>query len=938
MQKKRHQKIKIIQLKKTDKDLRIPGCCGCFVVFCLIIYFFPNHFRYIFYAVFPRPEKAGVPCEDLMKEKAKQPCRAIAVYNADGFTIDSIHLEKGDDPVFHTKFHDNIKSNPWKTLYELAFGNKAINDTQHEASILFMTEIARQAVYDISHSPEVDLTRLALPPTDETLHKLLRSVPFVTGYEFVNSLWIRNIYTGITDIFNAEFAHFDGGIEDYFKSKNSEIIVAGKVHFHLVEHLSEDYPFAFLATYSDMDPDKRVRHVPLKNALERHRNQEELLGLLSAVSRAADKSSFISELLESGELFSPLKFTADEAYTFLKETPLYEECGVLCRIPNFWKKKYKTRLNISIGEKEPSAVGLQALMAFSPEIYLGGEPFTREEVQALLADTSGLAYLKGKWVELDRNKLQSLLSAFDELDGKNISLADAIRMQSGLMDTGVETEDTEIEITNGEWLNTLRERMQDPAKIARESTGVNFQGDLRHYQADGLNWLNFMIKSRFGALLADDMGLGKTVQVLALLNSLRPGSVKTLLIIPASLIQNWKKEAERFAPELKVRILHSGETTFTTDEADLFITTYGMVYRVEKLFDIEWDLLILDEAQAIKNHGNKQTKAVKSLSAKGKIAMTGTPVENRLSDLWSIFDFLNQGLLGSAKEFGTFAKSLKENISGYEKLRRTVSPFILRRLKTDKSVIDDLPDKIEIMQFTTLARKQVVLYNQLVGELARAMEDKDLQGINRRGLILAGIMKFKQICNHPDHYVGSGGFLPRHSGKFEALEEISRTVREKRERMLVFTQFKEMTKPLADFLETVFERKGLVLHGSTSVKERGRLVEQFNGESYVPFMVLSLKAGGVGLNLTGANHVVHFDRWWNPAVENQATDRVFRIGQQKNVNVYKFVTTGTVEEKIDTIIAQKQKLADDVISVSSGENWITEMSNDELIDLFRLEV
>ena len=873
-----------------------------------------------------------------MKEQINQSCKAIAIYTVDGFTVDRNQLEKNDDPIFHTKFYESIKSKPWQTLYDLPFSSKAIDDALYDTSILFILEIAKQAIYDISHSPDVDLTRTALPPTDETLHRLLHGVPFVTGCEFVNLLWIRNIYTKITTVFNAEFADFGKSVEDYFQSKNPEITVAGKVHFHLVEHRSEECPFAFLATYSDMDSNNNVCHVPLKNALERRRNQEELLGLLSAVSRAADRSIFISDLLENGELFSPLKFTPQEAYIFLRETPLYEECGVLCRIPNFWKKKYNSRLSVSIGEKEPSAVGLKALMAFSPEIYLGDETFSREEVEALLAETTGLAFLKGKWVELDRDKLQSLLSAFDELNGKDISLAEAIRIQSGLTDAGADTQDIEIEITNGQWLNALREQMLNPAKISQETTGTGFKADLRHYQAEGLNWLSFMIKSDFGALLADDMGLGKTVQVLALLNSLRLNSVKTLLIIPASLIQNWKKEAEKFAPDLKIKILHSGETEFTTGEADLFITTYGMVSRLEKLADKEWDLLILDEAQAIKNHGNKQTKAVKSLLAKGKIAMTGTPVENRLSDLWSIFDFLNKGLLGSAKEFGNFAKSLKENTFGYEKLRRAVSPFILRRLKTDKSIINDLPDKIETMQFTTLTKKQVLLYNQLVGELSHAMEDTSMSAINRRGLVLAGIMKFKQICNHPDQYIGSGGFLPKHSGKFEALEEICQTIREKHERVLVFTQFKEMTKPLADFLETVFEREGLILHGSTSVKERGELVERFNGESYVPFMVLSLKAGGVGLNLTSANHVVHFDRWWNPAVENQATDRAFRIGQQRNVNVYKFVTSGTVEEKIDTIITQKQKLAEDVISVSSGENWITEMSNDELIDLFRLEV
>ncbi|MCL1919138.1 MAG: DEAD/DEAH box helicase [Peptococcaceae bacterium] len=905
-----------------------------------------------------------------------------AIYTRDGFNIDKIlpdkttaskkpsSAKKDEKPkdvsaAGQIEFYEAMKTRPWQTLYEAAFGgrdaydisNTLLPNTDRDPSVLFLIEIAKRVIYDISHNPDADITRAALPPTEEALFELLRGVPFVLGCEYVNLLWIKNVYTNIANVFNTEFAEFNSGIEAYFKTKNPELNVAGKVYFHLVEHKGEDFPFAFLATYSDASHNNgnnnnthsqnrkstnynNVRHVPLKNALERHKSQEELLGLLSAVSRAADQSDFISDLIESGELFSPLKFTPEEAYTFLKETPIYESCGVLCRIPNFWKKKYTARLSLSLGGKEPSAVGLDALMTFSPEIYLGDEVFTREEIEKLLAETSGLAFLKGKWVELNRDKMQSLLAAFDELDGKDISLADAIRMQSGLMETGADVEDADIEITNGQWLAGLQERMLNPAAIRQDPKtlpGESFQADLRHYQTVGFNWLNFMIQCRFGALLADDMGLGKTVQILALLDSLRPQEVKTLLIIPASLIQNWRKEAERFTPKLKLKILHSGGTEYTAQEADIFITTYGMVSRIEKLAETPWDLLILDEAQAIKNHGNKQTKAVKALSAKSRIAMTGTPVENRLSDLWSVFDFLNQGLLGSAKEFGTFAKSLKENTAGYEKLRKAVSPFILRRLKTDKSIIDDLPDKVETLQFTILSRKQALLYNQLVEDLSRAMADPEMPAINRRGLILASIMKFKQICNHPDQYIGSGEFLPKYSGKFETLEDICQIIREKRERVLIFTQFKEMTGPLAGFLETVFEREGLILHGGTHVKKRGELVERFNGEGYVPYMVLSLKAGGVGLNLTAANHVVHFDRWWNPAIENQATDRAFRIGQQKNVNVYKFVTTGTIEEKIDAVIAGKQKLAGDVISASSGEKWITEMNNDELFELFRLE-
>ncbi|MDR1530792.1 MAG: DEAD/DEAH box helicase [Clostridiales bacterium] len=867
--------------------------------------------------------------------------KPIAIYTQNGFYVDKAPLEKGDDAQFQARLYEELAASPFETLYGRAFLHKGGCDV----SIQFLIEIAAKVISDISRDPDADTRRAAAEPGSETLLELLRAVPFVTGCEFVNLLWISKVYQNISAVFTAEFSDYSGSAEEYFKSKNAEINVAGKVYFHLVENKDESYPFAFLATYSSGDKNN-VTHLPLKNALEQRKSQDELLSLLSAVSRAADKSEFVSELIESGELFLPLKLTAKEAYTFLKETPVYEECGVLCRVPNFWKRRQNTRLRVSVGAKEPAAVGLEALVAFSPEIYLGDESFTREEIEALLSETRGLAFLKGKWVELDQEKLRSILAAFDNLTGQELSLADAIRMQSGLSGPAETEPDTEIEITNGQWLELLREQMVHPEKISPQDIPGTFHAILRHYQHVGFNWLNFMIKARFGALLADDMGLGKTVQILALLDLLRNSGVKALLIIPASLIQNWRKETEKFAPGLRLKILHkdggrvSGGIDFDLEEADLFITTYGMAMRIEKLTAITWDLIILDEAQAIKNHVNKQTKAVKSLTAKGKIAMTGTPVENRLADLWSIFDFLNKGLLGSQKDFDAFAKSLKDNTAGYEKLRRVVNPFILRRLKTDKTIISDLPDKVETKQYTTLGKKQAALYNQLVNELRHAWQSNaaEMPPVQRRGVILASIMKFKQICNHPDQYLGTGEFSKKHSGKFETLEEICQTIRDKRERVLVFTQFKEMTKPIADFLTAVFEREGLILHGETPVKKRGELVDRFNAEEYVPFMVLSLKAGGVGLNLTSANHVIHFDRWWNPAIENQATDRAFRIGQQKNVMVYKFITTGTIEEKIDTMIEGKQKLANDVIMASAGENWITEMSDEELFNLFKLEV
>jgi len=387
---------------------------------------------------------------------------------------------------------------------------------------------------------------------------------------------------------------------------------------------------------------------------------------------------------------------------------------------------------------------------------------------------------------------------------------------------------------------------------------------------------------------------------------------------------------------MNVKILHGKiqEIDFQSNTDDfLYITTYGMAVRLEQLKEVNWDLIILDEAQAIKNHGTKQTKVIKQLKASSRIAMTGTPIENKLSDLWSLFDFLNAGLLGTPKEFTTFTKRLNDNNQDYARLRKIVNPFILRRLKTDRSIISDLPEKTEIKEYSTLTKKQIILYTTLVKEISTKLEE--VEGIQRKGLVLSSIMKFKQICNHPDQFLGQEEFISKNSGKFERLKEICETIYEKRERVLIFTQFKEMTEPLSTFLETIFQKKGFVLHGGTPVKKRNEMVEQFNGEEYIPYMVLSIKAGGVGLNLTAANHVIHFDRWWNPAVENQATDRAFRIGQTKNVMVYKFVTTGTIEEKIDEMIASKEQLAGDILS-STGENWITELDNKELIELFSI--
>ena len=864
----------------------------------------------------------------------------VAVFTESGVILDT-EAATGKNPYQNDKLLAEFALAPYNALLHFGFADA---DPQMTQSLSYLHKIASLFVRTQSRNPEIDITRSAIKPDADETRALIQNAPYAVGAEHIGAIWVFTMWENLSKAFDGELSGFDGDASQYLLAHNSNINVAGRVFFHLVENNAGDYPFAFLATYSRKPPGgDRAEHVPLKNALHEYKdNRDLLLQLLTTVSRAADRSEFISELTESGELFSPLRFTVKDAYAFLREIPLYEECGIMCRIPDWWKKKYnKIGVSAVIGEKQPSRVGLDALLSFNPALTVDGVAITREELEELISQSAGLSLLKGKWVEVDHDKLRAVLDAYDKLGAQSgaMSLADALRMQMGLGSRSGLSGADYVEVTNGQWLNNVMAsiKTQGFASLRRLSVaaGGEFKAVLRKYQQEGLDWLATMKSFGFGALLADDMGLGKTVQILALLEYLRGrGTEKSLLIIPASLIGNWSAEIDRFTPKIRYRVLHAQNTSFDPGCADLFITTYGMAARLDDVRVFKWDNVIIDEAQAIKNPGTIQTKAVKSIPAGYHIAMTGTPVENRMSDLWSIFDFLNAGLLGTATEFSAYAKRI-QNDGSYYKLRNAVSPFILRRLKTDKSIINDLPDKVEMKVHASFSKKQAALYTALVREMEERLNTLE-EGIGRRGAVLAGIMKFKQICNHPDHYLGQAAFDPAHSGKFRLLAEICETIRDKRERMLVFTQFREMCEPLSGYLQTLFGRKGLVLHGGTPVKKRAELVARFNGDEYTPYMVLSLKAGGVGLNLTAANHVVHFDRWWNPAVENQATDRAFRISQKKNVLVHKFVTAGTVEEKIDKMIEDKIGLAGELIA-GGGENWITELDNGALMNLFRLD-
>jgi len=822
-------------------------------------------------------------------------------------------------------------------------------------SLNYWRKTARYFIQKLSKVPELETlrhkARISLAPDE--IRDFLDTAPLMTGSEYLTPELMESFWERLNKTFAREVKSFSGSIEQWIQSYSPDVNVAGRVYFHLVENKDKELPFAFLATYTTrLDQTGKARHTPLGRAIEEFgKDSETLLKLLIPVHRAAGHSTFVSGILDSGEIFHTLACTTREAFAFLREIPMYEASGILCRIPNWWKGKASwPGLKISVGDKQPSFVGMGAILNFNARIFIGDLEITEEEARKLLEESEGLAFIKNRWVAADPEKLRQTLEAYKKakklMQQQGFTLREALRFQLS-PDTFMPDSNDIISISNGQWLNSVIKNLTAPENLSTVNPGKDFKAVLRAYQEKGINWLWFLHCMRFGACLADDMGLGKTVQILGFLSVLKsdtkPKSQKaSLLVIPASLIANWQSEIEKFAPNLTYYIAHpsahktqkiKGKTAKALDSLDMVITTYALVQKYEWIQSYDWSYVILDEAQAIKNAGTKQARAVKKLSAQNRITMTGTPIENRLSDLWSLFDFLNPGLLGTSREFGKFVKHIREDSSGFARLRKLVNPYILRRLKTDKTVISDLPEKVEMKTYAGLSKKQTVLYSKLVNDIKDIIENTE--GIQRKGLILASLMKFKQICNHPDQYLGTGDYSEKDSGKFARLREICETICEKREKVLVFTQFKEMTEPLARLLAEIFQRQGLVLHGSISVVKRKKIIEKFQNREYVPFMVLSLKAGGVGLNLTEANHVIHFDRWWNPAVENQATDRAFRIGQKKNVVVHKFLTRGTVEERIDMMLEEKSKLSDEVVA-ASGEKWITEMKTDELMDMFKL--
>ncbi len=804
---------------------------------------------------------------------------------------------------------------------------------------------------DLSRNP----VGIAMPADD--LSRMLLTLPPMKGAEYADEACLRGLWGGIEEALGREILESGKTAGLYFAARHSHWSLLGRVCFHLAENKkSQSQPFAFLATYAHaVGHHGRVQHILLGKALEEYGgagNRNLLLRLLAPVYKASEKSAYLKTIVDSGDIYRPLAWTPQETYRFLKDIPFFTESGIFVKVPDWWKPKQPRRPQVAvrIGEKDPGVMGLDTLLDFRLSVMLDEQELDEGEVRDLVAHSEQLVFFRGQWVEINRDKLGEVLAQWKSVAKSakvgDVTFAEGMRWLAGLGRAGTGMDRTDIQaytrVISGQWLTKVLDMMRAPGEDARVDAALKtkLKASLRPYQRQGVAWLNTVNRMGLGAVLADDMGLGKTIQVLALL-LLRQGEGKknhSLLIVPVSLMGNWLAEIRRFAPSLTVWTAHTAGDGLDAppNDVDLVITTYGSTGRLAWITSRGWDIVIADEAQAIKNPAAKQTKALKAIRSSHRLALTGTPVENHLSDLWSLFDFVAPGLLGSMKEFDTFLR--RTPVSGgspYAALRSLVRPYILRRLKTDRSVIADLPDKTEAKAYCALSKGQMALYQKSVEALTKDIAAAE--GIKRRGIILSYLMRFKQICNHPSHFVKDGIFAAGDSGKFLRLKEICDVIAEKQEKVLVFSQFKEMMLPLADFLGTVFGKPGLVLDGDTPVKRRAAMVAAFQEDDGPPFFVLSLKAGGTGLNLTAAAHVIHFDRWWNPAVENQATDRAYRIGQKRNVLVHKFICKGTLEEKIDAMIESKKSMSREILE-GADTAILTELSNEDLIKIVSLDI
>ncbi|MDF5720643.1 MAG: DEAD/DEAH box helicase [Rhizonema sp. PD37] len=652
-----------------------------------------------------------------------------------------------------------------------------------------------------------------------------------------------------------------------------------------------------------------------------------------------------------------LQLTLEEAFDFLNESAwVLEDAGFKVIVPAWYtpagRRRAKIRLKASARQqsatktKTISYFSLDSLVQYQYELSIGDQLVTPQEWEELLNSKAPLVHFRGQWMELDRDQMQQLLE-FWQSHAKEQPEMTLLEFLQRSAEAG-----EEWEVEHDQALSEMIAKLQDKSQIEPVSDLLQLQGKLREYQKRGVSWLEYLERLGLNGCLADDMGLGKSVQVIARLvqereedmSEIAHALLPTLLIAPTSVVGNWQREIAKFAPQLKTMVHHGSDRLQNADfptacqEHDVVITSFTLVRLDEKLLNsIEWQRIVIDEAQNIKNPKAAQTKAILKLSAKHKLALTGTPVENRLLDLWSIFNFLNPGYLGKEAQFRkSFEIPIQKDNDRVKSatLKKLVEPLILRRVKTDQSIISDLPDKVEQKLYTNLTKEQASLYEIVVKDVEEKLQTAE--GIQRKGLILSTLMKLKQICNHPAQFLQDGSeFSTERSHKLSRISEMVEEALSEGESLLIFSQFTEVCEKIEKHLKHFLHCNTYYLHGGTSRKRREQMIGEFQELDTEPSVfILSLKAGGVGITLTKANHVFHFDRWWNPAVENQATDRAFRIGQKKNVFVHKFVAIGTLEERIDQMIEDKKKLSSAV--VGSDESWLTELDNQAFKQLIAL--
>lgn len=708
----------------------------------------------------------------------------------------------------------------------------------------------------------------------------------------------------------------------------------------------------------------------LEILLRNKSNEEEIIHYQGASSLPKKWMPYLDKIAREQERFSEvvpwLSFetgttyiTEDEAWLFLtsaSETLI--NMGIEILLPSWWQVVKESQMmlkaKVSSTPRGQSFVGMNSLIDFNWRFATNGVEMSEEEFLALVSQKRRLVNFRGQWIKLDPAFIKQVQAILKRADREGLHLSDILHQE--LNAKGIDADDDDvvdtrafanIQIELNQQMKKMLKKLTDTSELPTHQIPEEFLGTLRPYQQNGVDWLLFLRSVAFGACLADDMGLGKTIQMIAYFSYVKKHEKPeqpALIIAPTSVLGNWQKEFEKFAPHLKVK-LHYGpnrakEERFTASiqEADVVLTSYGLSHAdFEELSSLTWNTVCLDEAQNIKNAHTKQSRAIRKLKGKHHIALTGTPMENRLTELWSIYDFLNHGYLGSLHSFHkryVLPIEKDRDVEQIEQLQRYIKPFLLRRTKRDEQVALNLPEKQEQKEYVPLSVEQASLYEQLVKDTFEQVTS--LAGMQRKALILKMLGKLKQICNHPALYLKEEEpkQLITRSHKVEKLLELTTSIHEQQESCLIFTQYIGMGEMIKKLLEKQFSEKVLFLNGSVMKAERDRMVESFQNKDF-PFLILSLKAGGTGLNLTAANHVIHFDRWWNPAVENQATDRAYRIGQERFVHVHKLITTGTIEEKIDDMLEKKQSLNDEIIQ---SENWITELSSDELEELFTLSM